>query len=182
MLGWKRKRDKDSGQGTHTPVGQRIDSGRQTGERDSTRHPASASVVQIGNEVLHIRSVCRASWRTHQRLSSADLSKQRCLAASLGRTACSGPPPAPPPASAACCSHRTACRYPVAAHQRKGAGMAGLLGMKVTLREKMAGAGELGTPRAAPGTACARDPLAIGWERAARPAGGRGSGGLCRIG
>ena len=60
--------------------------------------------------------------------------------------------------------------------------MAGLLGMKVTLREKMAGAGELGTPRAAPGTACARDPLAIGWERAARPAGGRGSGGLCRIG
>jgi hypothetical protein len=60
--------------------------------------------------------------------------------------------------------------------------MAGLLGMKVTLREKMAGAGELGTPRAAPGTACARDPLAIGWERAAGPAGGRGSGGLCRIG
>lgn len=38
--------------------------------------------------------------------------------------------------------------------QRKGAGMAGDLGMKVTLREKMAGAGEEGTLPAAPGTAC----------------------------
>lgn len=48
------------------------------------------------------------------------------------------------------------CRLPrrqAEAAQRKGAGMAGLFGMNVTLREKMAGAGELGTPRADPGTA-----------------------------
>ena len=63
--------------------------------------------------------------------------------------------------------------------QRIGAGMAGDLGMKVTEREKMEGAGELATP-AAPGTACgcARDAprLSTGCERGGN---GGGRGGLC---
>lgn len=60
--------------------------------------------------------------------------------------------------------------------------MAGDFGMKVTEREKMEGAGELGMLPAAPGTACgcAREAarLATGAERGGG-CGGRGAGGCC---